>query len=83
MIKDVSKVEPAGLGKRDSGLGFREFFEGEYRRLAKALFLVIGDPFEAQSWSADSCGGGDNKRWLQSGGPVIPYLSCMTSRIEG
>ncbi len=54
MDQDDSHVEPAALGKSDSGLDFREFFEGEYRRLAKALFLMTGDPFEADELAQEA-----------------------------
>jgi len=47
-------VEPAALGKSESGLDFPEFFETEYRRLAKALFLVAGDPSEADELAQEA-----------------------------
>ncbi len=42
------------MGKSKSGPDFREFFEAEYRRLAKALFLVVGDPFEADELAQEA-----------------------------
>jgi len=47
-------VEPAALGKSESGPDFREFFGAEYRRLAKALFLVTGDPLEADELAQEA-----------------------------
>jgi RNA polymerase sigma factor (sigma-70 family) len=47
-------VEPAALGKSESGLDFPEFFETEYRRLAKALFLVAGDSSEADELAQEA-----------------------------
>lgn len=42
------------MGKSDPGLDFPEFFETEYRRLAKALFLVAGDPLEADELAQEA-----------------------------
>ncbi len=42
------------MGKSESGPDFREFFEAEYRRLAKALFLVMGDAFEADELAQEA-----------------------------
>lgn len=54
MHRDVSHLERAEFAKRDPGLDFREFFEGEYRRLPKALFLMTGDPLEAEELAQDA-----------------------------
>lgn len=54
MHRDVSHLEPPELAKRDPGLDFRDFFEGEYRRLAKALFLMTGDPLEAEELAQEA-----------------------------
>lgn len=54
MDRDDFHVEPAALGKTQSGPEFREFFETEYRRLAKALFLVAGDPLEADELAQEA-----------------------------
>ena len=54
MDRDDLHVEPAALGKRQSGSDFREFFEAEYRRLAKALFLIVGDPLEADELAQEA-----------------------------
>ena len=54
MYRDASQVEPAELAETDPGLDFREFFEGEYRRLAKALFLVTGDRLEAEELAQEA-----------------------------
>lgn len=54
MDRDVSELEPADLAKRDPALDFREFFEHEYRRLAKALFLMTGDPLEAEELAQEA-----------------------------
>jgi RNA polymerase sigma factor (sigma-70 family) len=51
---DDFHVEPAALGNSESGPDFREFFETEYRRLAKALFLVAGDPLEADELAQEA-----------------------------
>jgi RNA polymerase sigma factor (sigma-70 family) len=54
MDRDDSDVEPGALGKSESGPDFQEFFEAEYRRLAKALFLVAGDPSEADELAQEA-----------------------------
>jgi RNA polymerase sigma-70 factor, ECF subfamily len=54
MDRDDLHVEPAALGKGQSGFDFREFFEAEYRRLAKALFLIVGDPLEADELAQEA-----------------------------
>ena len=54
MERDDFHVEPAALGKRQSGSDFREFFEAEYPRLAKALFLIVGDPLEADELAQEA-----------------------------
>lgn len=51
---DDLRVEPAALGKNESEPDFREFFEGEYRRLAKALLLIAGDPSEADELAQEA-----------------------------
>ncbi len=47
-------MELAPLGESGSGPDFRDFFEAEYRRLAKALFLITGDPLEADELAQES-----------------------------
>jgi RNA polymerase sigma-70 factor, ECF subfamily len=54
MDRDDFDVEPGVLGKRESGPDFREFFEAEYRRLAKAMFLVTGDRSEADELAQEA-----------------------------
>jgi RNA polymerase sigma factor (sigma-70 family) len=50
----MTGTEPGALGNSGSGTDFRDFFEAEYRRLAKALFLVIGDPLEADELAQEA-----------------------------
>jgi TolB protein len=54
MDQDVSELEPAELAESDPGLDFREFFEGEHRRLGKALFLMTGDPYEDEELAQEA-----------------------------
>ncbi len=54
MDQDVSHLEPAELAESDPGLDFREFFDAEYRRLGKALFLMTGDPYEAEELAQEA-----------------------------
>ncbi len=54
MDRDDFHVEHRALGKSESGLDFREFFEAEYRRLAKALFLLAGDALEADELAQEA-----------------------------
>jgi len=54
MHRDVSHLESVELAEKDPGLDFREFFAGEYRRLAKALFLMTGDALEAEELAQEA-----------------------------
>jgi RNA polymerase sigma factor (sigma-70 family) len=51
---DDFHAEPAALVKSESGSDFRDFFEAEYRRLGKALFLIVGDPMEADELAQEA-----------------------------
>lgn len=54
MHRDDYHVGPGALGRSESGPDFREFFEAEYRRLARALLLVAGDPLEADELAQEA-----------------------------
>jgi RNA polymerase sigma-70 factor (ECF subfamily) len=74
----VAVVEPgamaevtAGSGADETARSFERFFQDEYERLGRALYLVIGDPIEAEDvaqeamvrlyerWDRVSAGGSD------------------------
>jgi RNA polymerase sigma-70 factor, ECF subfamily len=47
-------VEPAELADAGAVAGFEPFFEAEYPRLARALFLVTGDGSEAEELAQEA-----------------------------
>jgi RNA polymerase sigma-70 factor, ECF subfamily len=47
-------VEPAELAETGATSGFEPFFEAEYARLARALFLVTGDRSEAEELAQEA-----------------------------
>lgn len=42
------------MAESESGPDFQAFFEAEYRRLAKALFLLTGDPVESDELAQEA-----------------------------